>query len=92
MKIMDDTNSLSAYSYKSLDDIEARKAQLRRDLRKDSQRMEILFGRLFPKTPKDAVSSPSKRMQRIFNTGAGVIDGALLGWKLYRKFKKRKRF
>ena len=29
-----------------------------------------------------------RRWSTVINTGAGVVDGLLLGWKLYRKFKK----
>ena len=28
----------------------------------------------------------TKRFSGLINTGAGVLDGLILGWKLYRKF------
>ncbi len=35
--------------------------------------------------------SPTQRALDIVSSSTALIDGALLGWKLYRKFKKRKR-
>ncbi len=41
--------------------------------------------------PSDLFSksaSPSKRITGLINTSAALFDGAILGWKLYRKFRK----
>lgn len=35
--------------------------------------------------------SPTQRALDIVSSSTALIDGALLGWKLYRKFKKRKK-
>jgi len=35
---------------------------------------------------------PSKRIYSLMNTSVGIFDATLLAWKLYRKFKKKKRF
>lgn len=80
------------YSYKSLDAIRARKEYILKDIQKDDQKIRNLWGNLFHK-PDMMVSSkmPSKRISSLMTTGAGVFDGIILAWKLYRKFGKKKR-
>lgn len=76
-------------SYGSLSDIRMRKEQLRNDILKDDQKIKDLWGNIFHKPDvlrKDI--GPSKRAMGLINTGAGLLDGLLLGWKLYKKFKK----
>lgn len=75
------------YSYNTLRAIEARKAQLRKEIRRDSDQMAKLRRHLFSKptaTSKKSAFMPST----LVNKGASVLDGLLLAWKLYRKFKK----
>lgn len=64
-----------------------RKTQLLVDINKDSNRIGKLWGELFHAPKKDA--TPTKRFTGLMNTGAGILDGVILGWKLYRKFGKR---
>ncbi len=81
---MDQTNT-----YHSLADIRSRKEMLRNDIKEDNKKIKGLWKSLFQ--PDDSFSrkaSPSKRFSGFLNISAGVIDGALLGWKLYRKFKR----
>ena len=92
MEMANQPQDYTAYSFKSLEDIQERKLQLRRSLRKDSQQMKDLMAQLFHKPTTKAASTPAKRLQRVINTGTSVIDGALLGWKLYHKFKRGKLF
>lgn len=75
--------------YNSLTEIRLRKELLRKDIEADEARIKTLWKSLF--TKPDALSkkaSPGKRMQSLFSIGAGAFDGALLAWKLYRKFKR----
>lgn len=75
--------------YNSLTEIRLRKDLLRKDIEADETRIKTLWKSLF--TKPDALSkkaSPGKRMQSLFSIGAGAFDGALLAWKLYRKFKR----
>ena len=74
--------------YKSIEDIRLRKAQLLTDIVKDSNKIEGLWNELMHK-PKDK-SSPSKFFTGVITSGAGVLDGAILAWKLYRKFGGKK--
>lgn len=90
---MEDNNNVS---YRSLEAIQARKQYLLKDIKKDDEKIRDLWGNLFHK-PDMLVSSstPSKRINSLMTTGAGVFDGIILAWKLYRKFfsknkKKRK--
>ena len=76
--------------YRSLEDIRDRKDSLRDNIRGDEQQMRTLWNQLFaPRQPLSALS-PSKRISSVLTTGAGILDGAILGWKLYRKFKKKR--
>ena len=80
---------LPAPAYKSLQEIRMRKQMLKKDIRKDDKLMKDLFGSIFK--PAEAKSTlPTKRFGFMMNTGAGILDGLILGWKLYRKFKKKK--
>lgn len=71
--------------YRSLDEIRLRKAQLLKEINKDSSKMEGIWNTLFHQ-PKKSQLTPTSRFSSMLKTGAGVLDGLILGWKLYRKF------
>ena len=73
-------NSQTQPSYTTLRSIADRKSQLLKEIRKDSDQL----------TKPTALTSKRKgaRLQGLMTTGAGVLDGLILVWKLYRKFKK----
>lgn len=71
--------------YRSLDEIRLRKAQLLKEINKDSSKMEGIWNTLFHQ-PKKSQLTPTSRFSSMMKTGAGVLDGLILGWKLYRKF------
>lgn len=76
-------------SYTTLEEIQLRKAMLLAEIQKDSNRLGNDWRSLFQKP--DALNrkaTPSKRFNSLLNTGAGFLDAAIFGWKLYRKFKK----
>ncbi len=74
--------------YKSLNDIKLRRDKLRDDILKEDQKIRSLWGDLFhPSGNRTKNTSPSQRISGIINTGASVLDGVILGWKLYRKFR-----
>ena len=64
----------------SLEELQARKDLLKEEIQKEDQQIRELWNSLFHK-PTMLASMLTK--------GAGIIDGAILGWKLYKKFKKR---
>ena len=69
--------------YKSLDDIRARKDQLRKELRSENQSMKTQWNSLFH---KEESNLPSHRFANIMSTGVSVFDGLILVWKLYNKY------
>ncbi|WP_288146097.1 hypothetical protein [Xylanibacter caecicola] len=72
--------------YTSLNEIQQRKAELLKEIRKDSKEMNTLLNGLFNKPV--AKGRKGLSVSGIVNTGAGVVDGMLFAWKLYRKLKK----
>ncbi len=82
----------TSITYRSLEAIRARKEYILKDIQKDDQHIRTLWASLFHK-PDMLVSAktPSKRINSLMTTGAGVFDAAILAWKLYRKFGKKKR-
>ncbi len=75
-------------SYRTLDEIRLRKSQLLVDITKDGNKVEKLWNNLFHKSPDKGKKTAGRRMSSIVSTGASVVDGLILGWKLYRKFKR----
>jgi hypothetical protein len=84
------TNQLTdPTNYRSLEEIAMRRRLLKEEIDQDRRKITQQWQSLFHKPEgfkKDA--TPSKRISSIINTGAGLVDAFLLGWKLYRKFKK----
>ncbi len=74
--------------YSSLSDIMRRKAQLKDSLTANERRIGSLWKTLFRQDKSKANQSPSMRLANVISTSAGLLDGALLGWKLYRRFVK----
>ena len=72
--------------YKSLDDIRARKEQLRRELHKDNHSMKTQWNTLFH---KEESNLPSHRFANVMSTGMSVFDGFILAWKLYNRLGKK---
>lgn len=68
----------------TLEDIAAYKARVKEEIRKDEKRIASQWHSLFD----DEERKNTNRWMSLMNTGMGVLDGAILGWKLYRKFKK----
>ena len=77
--------------YNSLNEIRLRKELLRKDIQADDAKIKALWKSLF--TKPEALSknaSASKRFSSMMKIGAGAFDGAILAWKLYHKFKRKK--
>lgn len=81
-------------SYQSLDEIRLRKAQLLTEITKDSNKIRKTWDSMFHR-PKNQVT-PTSRFSSTMKMGAGIVDGLILGWKLYRRFgsgsKSRSKF
>ena len=85
---MTNQNTHPDSEYRTLNDIRLRKAQLRTDIIKDDNRIAGLWNELVHK-PK-AKNTPTQRFSGAVSTGAGILDGLILGWKLYRTFGGRR--
>lgn len=82
-------NSTNPISYKTIEEIRLRKAMLQKYLQKDDNLIRNQWHSLFSRpVALSADAKPSRRINSLMTTGAGVLDAFILGWKLYRKFKK----
>lgn len=72
----------------SLAEIETYKAEVRNQIRESEKDISSLWGDLFQKESPTLVKTPTQRLMSMVNMGSGILDGLILGWKLYRKFKK----
>ncbi|WP_315511639.1 hypothetical protein [Hoylesella nanceiensis] len=73
--------------YNSLRDLKEYKDALNKKLKADEDEIKRLWNGLF-KPVKSGPKTPTQRIHSALSLGTGVIDGLILGWKLYRKFKK----
>lgn len=73
-------------TYKSLSEIRIRKDMLLKDIKKDDEKIKSMWSDLFSKPETSTDFTPSKRFGGLLSTGAGLLDAAILGWKLYHKF------
>ncbi len=84
------TNPDTTTEYNSLNDIRLKKEKIRKAIETDDAKIKNLWNSLFTKPDVlSTTASPSKRISSLLQVGAGALDGALLAWKLYRKFKPR---
>ncbi|EFA43692.1 hypothetical protein HMPREF0645_1854 [Hallella bergensis DSM 17361] len=84
-----DNNTSPSDTYKSLEEIKLRKAMLLRDIQKEDNRIQNIWVTLFRKPEAfKKNTSPSRRINSLMSTGAGFFDTVILGWKLYRKFRR----
>lgn len=70
--------------YRTLDDIHLRKLNLRNEIKSNEKEVKHLWDSIFHRKSAKAESG----LSRMLKLGTGAFDGALLGWKLYRKFKR----
>lgn len=72
-------------AYNTLQEIRMRKQVLLSEIKRNNQQINILWKNMFRKP------EPKKKgltLASLMTTGAGLADGFMLAWKLYRKFKK----
>lgn len=80
------TNSTEGRQFESLADIRAYKEQLREQIKADEASIGKKWDALFHRE-EDVPQNRAQKLMRMLNLGSGMIDGALLGWKLYRKYQ-----
>ena len=72
--------------YNTLHEIRLRKEVILSEIRRDNMQINNLCKELFRKPEPKKNNGFS--LSSIMSTGAGLADGFILAWKLYRKFKK----
>ncbi|WP_297220958.1 hypothetical protein [uncultured Prevotella sp.] len=82
-----DTTAHSERSFSSLDDIRAYKEELREQIRQDRDVISTKWNDLFHKE-EPAPQNKAQKIMKMLSLGTGVLDGAMLGWKLYRKYQE----
>lgn len=65
---------------------EADMVAMRNDINVTETKLADQWDEMFHKEEEEVVLSPTKRILSILSNSAVIIDSALLGWKLYRKF------
>lgn len=84
-------NTKQQYEYQSLMDIRMRKETIRKDMEEDEVKFNKLWNSLFHKPEAlSSSASASKRLSSMLSIGMSAMDGTILAWKLYRRFKKKK--
>lgn len=82
----------------SLETLQLYKEQLRNELCSSEERLGDLWESMFRQPTAEDMSSPTKRLMAKVSSASALIDGAILGWKLYcrlggtlRLFKRKKK-
>ena len=72
--------------YQSLLAIRARKTQLNKDIQRSEQEIKATWNSIFHPKKLPTPKTPAQRLVALASSSVGLIDGALLGWKLYKRF------
>ena len=72
--------------YQSLLAIRARKMQLNKEIQRSEQKIKTTWDSIFHPKKDPIPNTPTQRFLSLASSSVGLIDGALLGWKLYKKF------
>lgn len=75
--------------YNDLRAIQVRRRQLRKEIRAEGETITRLRHQLLRKDNRPRRKGLHLSFGSMLTAGAGILDGALLAWKLYRKFKKK---
>lgn len=91
MELKATNDSTQQRTFCTLEEIERYKDEVRQSIHDDEKLIGKLWSDLFHKEDRHAPKTPVQRMINMVNIGSGVLDGLILGWKLYRKFKGGRR-
>ena len=83
-KMKSETN----YDIDSLAMLRTSKVMVRKELDDSEEKLGNIWNALFHQPAALKSSSPTQKALALVTNYAGIIDGAILGWKLYRKFGK----
>lgn len=73
------------HTFNSIEEISLKRENVLSEIRESSTEIGLLWKDLFRR------EEPKKKgltFSTLMNTGSGLIDGFLLAWKLYHKFKR----
>ena len=73
--------------FRSLNDIREYKDELREQIELDEDSIADKWNSLFHREEPPA-NSKAQKLARMVSLGTGMFDGAMLGWKLYRKYQE----
>jgi len=68
-------------------ELKAQEDLVRAQLKAEGKEIRRQWDHLF-KARQRGPKTPSERFLGLFSKGTSVIDGAILGWKLYKKFRR----
>ena len=91
MELKATNDSTQQRTFCTLEVIVSYKDEVRQSIHDDEKRIGKLWSDLFHKEDRHTPKTPVQRMINMVNIGSGVLDGLILGWKLYRKFKGGRR-
>lgn len=77
----------------SLDSLQTKRASLKKEMNKKETELHQTWDSLFHKKEDTLMSSlsPTKRVLSFLSSSTAVVDGMLLGWKLYNRFGRKRR-
>ncbi len=75
--------------YRSLTDLERRRRKLKSEILSRERVMTSLWRSIVHKKPHHKpLLGRGQRLTGLLTTGVSIIDGAVLAWRLYRKFRR----
>ncbi len=76
-------------NFQTLEEIHQQKALLRDEIHKEEEQIKRQWNSLIQKPEAlSAAAKPSRRIQSALSIGANAFDAFLLGYKLWRRFRR----
>lgn len=82
------TDATTEQHFSSLLAIRAKKAELRKQISDQEKEIKGLWTGLFHQEKSRMPQTPTQRLMSMASTSMSLIDGAIFGWKLYKRFRK----
>ena len=79
-------NTAKNKGFCTIAEIEEYKSSVKEDIQDDEAKIASLWNSLFHKEEPTMPQTPVQKIINLANLGTGILDGVILGWKLYRKF------
>lgn len=84
---MTTTTTSATTQISTISELKAQQEVVRAQLRTEEKELRRQWDSLFQKGKK-MPKTPTERALGFFTKGSTLVDGAILGWKLYKKFKR----